>query len=106
MKNKKVIWIGGIVGGLYALIPLLIQFIFKPSEAYQWLLLIPFMLSAWSFLISVSIVILLFENSQLSSNITIIMVVVNCLNIILWVLIGMLVGYITSKIMKRGRKRI
>ena len=49
MKHKG-FWIGAIVGGLYALLPPIIQFIFNPNEFLQILLVLPFILVARTFL--------------------------------------------------------
>jgi len=100
MKHKS-IWLGGLIGGLYALLPLAIEFIFHPNESMQIVLLISFLLSAWTSVGIIWILSVFFSllNIQLKGCE---LVLLNALNIILWIFIGVTIAWIVKKL-KRGK---
>ena len=99
MKIKhKDIFIGGIIGGIYALIPTIVQIFLKAYINQIWL--IPFKMSMFTMSLLISPLLGLAE-SGLSSTMTNIILITSILsNIILWVIIGAVIAYLIEEKMK------
>jgi hypothetical protein len=98
MKINKSVLIGGIIGGLYALIPFLISLNTPNNVDGLLVLLFPFFPTA---LTLVPILLILQVFSITAKKVILFDYILNFVNVILWILIGGLIGYCIKKMKKR-----